>query len=226
MRAENLVHGSDQQGCDPGRSAVMITAHVPAVRVPPDHTGCRVAAAVGARGGVEDGRNLDPAPSARRTTAAAAGPGEAQLGGPGPARGTARRDTQSPPPRTAAAGHPGHHPALAPRHHPAPPGGAVHARQDRPAGHPPDHQGPGPPAGPRQPRLGLPPDPRGTGRPGSASLGVDGMGDPQGQRHRPRGAADRSRPGRSSCALRPTRSWPATSSQSASSTAPRLTSWP
>ncbi len=41
MRAENLVHGSDQQGCDPGRPAVMITAHVPAVRVPPDH---RVAA--------------------------------------------------------------------------------------------------------------------------------------------------------------------------------------
>src|ERR1017187_784309 len=71
---------------------------------------------------------------------------------------TARRDTQSPPPRAAAAGHPGHDPALAPRHRPAPPGGAVHGRQDRPAGHPPDHQGPGPPAGPRQPRLGLPPD--------------------------------------------------------------------
>src|ERR1039458_7229314 len=49
---------------------------------------------------------------------------------------TARRDTQSPPPRAAAAGHPGHDPALAPRHRPAPPGGAVHGRQDRPAGHP------------------------------------------------------------------------------------------
>ena len=44
--AENLVHGSDQQGCDPRRSAVMITDHVPAVRVPPDHMGHRVAPAV------------------------------------------------------------------------------------------------------------------------------------------------------------------------------------
>src|ERR1019366_5905373 len=35
--------------------------------------------------------------------------------------------------RIAAAGHPGHDPALAPRHRPAPPGGAVHVRQDRPA---------------------------------------------------------------------------------------------
>src|ERR1019366_8399699 len=49
---------------------------------------------------------------------------------------------------------PGLHRALAPRHHPAPPGGAVRARQDRPAGHPPDHQGPRPPAGPRKPRMG------------------------------------------------------------------------
>jgi hypothetical protein len=46
VRAENLVHGSDQHGCSPGRSSVMITGHVPAVRVPPDHPGCRVAAAV------------------------------------------------------------------------------------------------------------------------------------------------------------------------------------
>ena len=37
VRAENLVHGSDQQGCSPGRPAVMITDHVPAVRVSPDH---------------------------------------------------------------------------------------------------------------------------------------------------------------------------------------------
>src|SRR6266487_4637789 len=107
-RAENLVQGSDQPGCDPGRSAVMITAHVPAVRVPPDHTGCRVAAAVTARGGVEDRRNPDPAPSARRTAAAAAGPGEAQLGGSGPAPGPARRDAQSAAARAAAAGDPRH----------------------------------------------------------------------------------------------------------------------
>jgi putative transposase len=73
---------------------------------------------------------------------------------------------KSPPPRAAACGHPGHDPALAPRYRPPPLGGAVHARQDRPAGHPPDHQGPGPPAGPAEPRMGLPQDLRGTGRPG------------------------------------------------------------
>ena len=45
VRAEKVVHGSDQQGCSPGRPAEMITDHVPAVRVPPDHTGHSVAAA-------------------------------------------------------------------------------------------------------------------------------------------------------------------------------------
>src|ERR1017187_7890177 len=40
----------------------MITDHVPAVGVPPDHATSRVAAAVPARGYVEDRRNLDPAP--------------------------------------------------------------------------------------------------------------------------------------------------------------------
>ena len=58
------------------------------------------------------------------------------------------------------------------------------------AGDPPEYQGPGPAAGPGEPRVGLPQDPWGTGRPGSASLGVDGVGDPQDQRHRPRAAAD------------------------------------
>ena len=38
---------------------------------------------------------------------------QAELGGPGPARGAARRDTESPPPRIAAAGDPGHDRALA-----------------------------------------------------------------------------------------------------------------
>jgi hypothetical protein len=33
VRAENPVHGSEQQSCYPGRLAVMITDHVPAVRV-------------------------------------------------------------------------------------------------------------------------------------------------------------------------------------------------
>src|SRR6266700_4702422 len=64
------------------------------------------------------------------------------------ARGPARRDTERPPPRATAAGHPGHDPALALRHRPPPLGGAVHARQDPPAGDPPEHQGNGPPAGP------------------------------------------------------------------------------
>ena len=169
----------------------MITGHVPAVRVPPDHAGRRVAEAVPARGDMADRRDLDPAPPARRPAAAAAAPPEAELGGPGTARGAARRDTESPPPPIAAAGHPGHDPALAPRHRPAPPGRAVRARQDRPPGDPPEHQGPGPPAGPGEPRLGLPPDARRDGRPGSQGRGVDGTGDPQDQRHRPRPATDR-----------------------------------
>jgi hypothetical protein len=46
VRAENLVHGSDQHGCSPGRPTVMIIDHVPAVRIPPDHMGCPVATAV------------------------------------------------------------------------------------------------------------------------------------------------------------------------------------
>jgi hypothetical protein len=36
VRAENLVHGPDQHDCSPRRPAVMITDHVPAVRVDPD----------------------------------------------------------------------------------------------------------------------------------------------------------------------------------------------
>ena len=44
-------------------------------------------------------------------------------------------------------------------------GRQVRARQDRPASDPPEHQGPGPPTGPREPRLGIPQDPRRAGRP-------------------------------------------------------------
>src|ERR1022692_4039406 len=66
---------------------------------------------------------------------------------------------------------------------------SVRGRTGRPV--PPEYQGPGPPAGPGEPRMGLPPDPRGTGRPGSASLGVDGVGDLDAGRNRPRAAADR-----------------------------------
>ena len=53
--------------------------------------------------------------------------------------------------------------------------------QTRPTGHPPEHQGPGPPAGAGEPRMGLPQDPRGAGRPGSEGSGVDRLGDPQDQ---------------------------------------------
>ena len=85
--------------------------------------------------------------------------------------------------------HPGHDPALAPRHRPPPPGRQVHARQDRPPGHPPEHQGRGPPAGSRESRLGVPENPRRAGRTRSQSRSIDRLGDPQGQRHRPRPAA-------------------------------------
>ena len=53
----------------------------------------------------------------------------------GTSRDPARRDTERPPARAAAAGHPGHHRALAPRYRPPPLGRQVHAGQDRPAGH-------------------------------------------------------------------------------------------
>src|ERR1022692_2424337 len=66
---------------------------------------------------------------------------------------------------------------------------SVRGRTGRPV--PPEYQGPGPPAGPGEPRMGLPPDPRGTGRPGSQDSGAGRLGDPQDQRHRPRTAADR-----------------------------------
>ncbi len=139
---------------------------------------------------MEDRRNLDPSPPARGPAAAAAPP-EAELGGPGPARGAARCDTEGSPPRICGFWSPGNDTALALRHHPTPPGHQVHTGQDRPTGHPPDHQCPGPAAGPGEPRLGLAQDPRRTGRPWSQGRGVDRMEDSQDQRHRPRAAADR-----------------------------------
>jgi len=87
-------------------------------------------------------------------------------------------------PGAEAAGHTRHDPALAPQHRPAlPPGRQVQERQDRPAGDPPEHQGPGPPAGPRESRMGLPQDPRRASWPGSQGRRVDRLGHPQGQRH-------------------------------------------
>jgi hypothetical protein len=93
-------------------------------------------------------------------------------------------------PGAAAAGHPGHDPALAPRHRPQPLGRQVHARQGRPPSDPAEHQGPCPPAGPGEPRMGLPQDPRRAGRPGSEGSAVDGLGDPEKRRNRARTAAD------------------------------------
>jgi hypothetical protein len=174
---------------------------------------------------VEDCRDLDPAPPARCPAAAAAASPEPELGGSGLDRDLARRNTQSTPPRGVAAGRPRHDPALAPRPRPPPLGGAVQARQDRPAGDPPERQGTGPPAGPGEPRMGLPQDPRRAGRPGSQGRSVDRMGDPQDQRHQPRPAADRAYlvtvpalSGRSDTGLRLLHRRPARRH--------RLTSWP
>ena len=76
------------------------------------------------------------------------------------------RDTESAAPGAGAAGYPGHDRALAPRHRPPPLGRQVHARPDGPAVDPPEHPGPGPPAGPREPRMGIPQDPGRAGRSG------------------------------------------------------------
>jgi hypothetical protein len=59
VRAENRIHGSDQQVCSPGARPAMIIDHVPAVGVPPDHAASRGAAAIPACGDMEDRR--DPA---------------------------------------------------------------------------------------------------------------------------------------------------------------------
>jgi hypothetical protein len=80
---------------------------------------------------VEDSGDPDAAPSDCRPAAAAAGPAEAELGGPGSACNSARRDTESTAPGAAAASYPGHDRALAPGHRPPLLGRQVHARQDR-----------------------------------------------------------------------------------------------
>ena len=46
VRAENRIHGSDQQSCSPDAPPVMIAGHVPAVRLPPGHAGGLMAVAV------------------------------------------------------------------------------------------------------------------------------------------------------------------------------------
>ena len=66
-----------------------------------------------------------------------------------------------------------------------------HADGARIASYPPEHQGPSPPARPREPRLGLPQDPWRTGRAGGTSLGIDSVGDLEKFGHRSRAAAER-----------------------------------
>ena len=191
VRAENPIRGCEQQSCSSSRSAAMIASHVPAVRLPPDRAGDHVAPTVPTRRSMEDRRDLDPAPPARRSAAASDAPPESELGRPGPARDIVRPDTESAPQRAAAAGHPGHDPALAPRHHPPPLGGQVHARQDRPPGGPHEHPSSSAPASMRESRMGVSQDPRRAGRVGSEGRRVNRMGDPEGQWRRPRAAADR-----------------------------------
>ena len=117
----------------PGGPAVMITDHVSAVRLPADHAGDHVAAAVPARGDVEDGRDFASAPPGHRPAAPPGVPPQAEPGGPGscsrpcPASYRDRRQ------RLRLLITPGHDRALAARHPPAALGGAVHARQARPA---------------------------------------------------------------------------------------------
>jgi hypothetical protein len=205
----------------------MITDHVPAVRVPPDHAASRGATASPACGDVEDRRDLVAAPPARRPAAPPAAPPEAELGGPGPARGPARRDAESAAPGTAAAGHPGHdrvrwHRDIVRRRWAA---RSRRGKTGRQAGHPAEHQSPRPAAGPREPRMGLPQDPRRTGRPRTERGGVDGMGDSEEGRNRP--APRRTRPAWSQfLRSQAEASWRAISSRPTCSTAPRPMFWP
>jgi hypothetical protein len=103
VRAENPVQGCEQQSCGTGSPAVMISDHVPAVRLPPDHAGVQVAAAIPARGCGEVRRDPDPAAPGRHPAAPSGAPPEPDLGGPGTARDPVRRDTEGAPPVAAAA---------------------------------------------------------------------------------------------------------------------------
>ena len=168
---------------------------------------------------MEDRGDLDPAPPTRHTPAAAAAPSEAGLGGPGPVRDPAQRDTENAVPRgwgcwlprtrsSAAAGPPG------------PCAAGLAGRR-----------------------------PGGTSRPWSADWPVRiPNGDTEGStaswlasglrsQRRPCGRSSRpavsipadagpGRPGHNSCTPKPRRSWRATSSRSTCLTALRSMSWP
>ena len=148
MRAENPIHGSDQQSCPPDAPAVMINHHVPEVRLPVDHAGRAGWLRLSRREKTWKTAEIlilrhHLAILQRRQ------PRRPKLNWADPAllAALAQRDTQSAPPQTAAAGHPGHDPALAPRHHPPPLGRQVRARQEWPTGDPAEHPGLDPPAG-------------------------------------------------------------------------------
>ena len=191
VRAKNRIHSSDRQSCSADAPPVMITDHVPAVRLPPDHATSRMAAAVSARGVMEDRRDLilrhqlailqRRQPRRPNLNWADRGLLATLLSVIPTARRQGLRLLVTP--DTILRWHRNivrRRWAVRPTHH-----------KDRPPGHPPEHQGPGPPASPAKPRMGLPQDPRGTGRSGSASLGIDGVGDFEEDRNLPRTAADR-----------------------------------
>src|ERR1039457_6702691 len=65
---------------------------------------------------------------------------------------------------------------------------SARGKTGRPASQPQEHQGTGDPAGPREPRMGIPQDSRRACRPGSEGSGVDGVGDSEEGRNPPRAA--------------------------------------
>jgi hypothetical protein len=107
---------------------------------------------------------------------------------------------------------PGHDPALAPRPGRPPPRHGIPPTPAWSTTHGPLGPGPGATACPGKPHLGPPAHPRRTRRPGRNRRSVDGLGDPPRGRHRrcPRSGPPR---GRTSCAPRPTRCSPPTSSR-------------
>src|ERR1035438_8727453 len=173
---------------------------------------------------MEDRRDLDPASPAHRPAAAAATPPEPELGGPGTSRDPAQRDSESAPPRAAAAGRPRHDPALAPQHRPPPLGRRIQTRQYcRPA----TRRNiralvlrlaqENPEWGYRRIHGEL----AGLGVKIAASTAWEIL-KKAGIDPAPRGP---DQPGPSSCARKPKRSWRATSSQSTCPAAHRPTSW-
>ena len=133
VRAENPIRGCKQQSCGAGGPAVIITDHVPAVCLPADHANDHVAAAVPARGNVEDRRDFASAPPGHRPAAPPGVPSQAETGRTGPCSRPCPASDRDRRQRLRLLITPGHDRALPPRHPPAALGGAVHARQARPA---------------------------------------------------------------------------------------------